>query len=275
MSLNYQIDSIEGLDESIAALYKKTDKGFVLDLEGAPKQDVSGLKSALEKEREARKNLEKSMRKVKDIDPDEYTKMAERIQAMDALEAKRQKKEAEKKGQWEKLEKDLKSEHQRQLEAMKLAAQEREAKLSAERDEMAKGLERHIGEKELIKAIASEKGSAVVLMPHVKGQIKVVKTDQGKYEPRVIDPKGNIRYGETGAPMTPVELIKEFKQKPEFQSVFDVDKKPGGSDSTGGKTIHTTKDNPWAEKTFNLTQQAIITKQDPAKAEALKQEAKA
>jgi hypothetical protein len=43
--MKYKVDSLEGLDESIAALYKKDGDSFVLKIDGMPEpEDVSGLK---------------------------------------------------------------------------------------------------------------------------------------------------------------------------------------------------------------------------------------
>ena len=56
MSLPAIVDSLEDLPEAVRAFYVETEDGrFRLDAEGV--EDVSGLKSALEKEREARKAL--------------------------------------------------------------------------------------------------------------------------------------------------------------------------------------------------------------------------
>lgn len=49
MTLKFQLDSLEGIDESIQALYIEKDGKFVLGIEGLPQQeDVSGLKSKVQ-----------------------------------------------------------------------------------------------------------------------------------------------------------------------------------------------------------------------------------
>lgn len=53
MTLKYQLEKTDGLDEAIKALYTEKDGKFVLDVEGVePVEAVNGLKTALVKERE-------------------------------------------------------------------------------------------------------------------------------------------------------------------------------------------------------------------------------
>jgi hypothetical protein len=63
-------------------------------------EDVSGLKSALQKERENNKNLAATKRQLEEqyggIDPEEYQRLKE-------LEAQEEERKAEKKGEWDKL----------------------------------------------------------------------------------------------------------------------------------------------------------------------------
>ena len=47
--MKYQVDSIEGLDESVQKMYVEKDGKFTLAIEGLPKQeDVSGLKAKVD-----------------------------------------------------------------------------------------------------------------------------------------------------------------------------------------------------------------------------------
>src|SRR5687767_7236901 len=66
MALKAQLDSLDGLPEAVAKEYKEVKDGdkvrYVLDAEGV--EDVSGLKSALSKERKARTEAEKLMKKL-------------------------------------------------------------------------------------------------------------------------------------------------------------------------------------------------------------------
>jgi len=82
MALALKLDSIDALDESIQALYKKQDDDtFILDLDGY--QDPTGLKSALEKEREANKASTKELKEIKKrfdgIDPDKVKELLSKM----------------------------------------------------------------------------------------------------------------------------------------------------------------------------------------------------
>jgi hypothetical protein len=74
MALALTVDKLEGLPEAVAALYVENGDGtFKLDVTGI--EDTSGLKSALEAERKARKDFEKKYGALKDVDPEEYARL--------------------------------------------------------------------------------------------------------------------------------------------------------------------------------------------------------
>ena len=61
--LKYQVKSIDKLPKEVADLYEKGEDGYTLKVEGVPKpEDNSGLKSALQKERERANNAEKELK---------------------------------------------------------------------------------------------------------------------------------------------------------------------------------------------------------------------
>ena len=71
MPLKAILDSLEGVPEALHEHYTKTDDGkFRLDAEGV--EDVTGLKSALDKERQERKAAKEKHESYKDVDLEEY-----------------------------------------------------------------------------------------------------------------------------------------------------------------------------------------------------------
>ena len=71
MALQYQLDTLEGLDEGIAALYKKGDRGrFTLDVQGHDKPDTEDKDrvplSRLNQEIEKRKASEAQLMELAD-----------------------------------------------------------------------------------------------------------------------------------------------------------------------------------------------------------------
>lgn len=122
MALKARVDSLEGVPEEAHDFYTQDGDGYRLDVEGVEfKEDVQGLKSALEKERDARKALEGKL--PKDFDPDEYKTLKQQAK-------EREKREAEERGEWEKLREQLKQEHQETVEELKQEMRKREAAIS-------------------------------------------------------------------------------------------------------------------------------------------------
>lgn len=125
----------------------------------------------------------------KDIDPEEYKKLKK--QADDA--------EAEKlkiAGNWEAREKQLLDAHKKELDA-------RDAKIAT----LSTSLEENVLKATAVQAIAAEKGSSTLLMPHVRSRTKL--DDSGN--PVVVDDQGNIRIDAQGKPLTIPALIAEMK----------------------------------------------------------------
>jgi hypothetical protein len=60
MTLEYQLKSIDDLSDDVKKMYTEKDGAFVLDVSGLDIPDVSGLKSALDKERDRANAAEKA-----------------------------------------------------------------------------------------------------------------------------------------------------------------------------------------------------------------------
>jgi len=114
MTLKYQVESLEGLDESVQALYVEKDGKYVLAIEGVPQgEDVAGLKQKLnelmderkeekrrrqEAEEAAKRAAEEHARKTGDVDAlqksweEKYTKaLTDKDQTVLSLQAQIQK----------------------------------------------------------------------------------------------------------------------------------------------------------------------------------------
>lgn len=81
MALKLILESLEGVDEAIKTLYVEKDGKFHLDVSGV--EDTSGLKSALQKEREAAKQERQRVKELedrfKDIDPEKVRDMMAKL----------------------------------------------------------------------------------------------------------------------------------------------------------------------------------------------------
>lgn len=97
--LPYTTDSLDGIDEAHHGLYEEKDGKFVLSIDGLPEpDDNSGLKTALERERESRKKFEKQIRAWEKVGktPDEIAELLEQAE-------ERARKKAEEEGDFDKL----------------------------------------------------------------------------------------------------------------------------------------------------------------------------
>lgn len=150
---------------------------------------VEKEKSGLIAKRDELMGKLKGFEAYKDIDPEEYKKLKK--QAADA--------EAEKlkiAGNWEAREKQLLDAHKKELDA-------RDAKIAT----LSTSLEENVLKATAVQAIAAEKGSSTLLMPHVRSRTKL--DDSGN--PVVVDDQGNIRIDAQGKPLTIPALIAEMK----------------------------------------------------------------
>lgn len=213
MSLKLKVTADEwgSLDEGIKGLYEEKDGGYVLSIDGL--EDTNGLKSALEKERKARSEYEKAVRKYEGLgkSPDE---IAELVKAQEESE----KSKLEQKGEWEKLKAQLLESHKKELAARDEAVQK-----------MKGTLESYLVDAAATEAIAAAKGIPQLLLPHVKSAVKVIEED-GKYQVRVVGPDGSPRMNAKGEFLGIKDYVSEMRESEVFSRAFD------GSGTTGSGT---------------------------------------
>ncbi|WP_085631568.1 hypothetical protein [Pseudomonas sp. R16(2017)] len=206
MTLKFQLDSLEGVDESIQALYVEKDGKFVLGIEGLPQQeDVSGLKSKVqelldEKKAEAEKR-----------------KAAEDQARLDREEALR------KSGNVEELEKSWSEKYAR-----------REAELTGQLESTNATLQGQIRDLTVgrtateIATTLAIPGSAKALLPHIERRLSVEQRD-GKPTVVVLDAAGKL------SAATLDELKAEFTNDPAFGPLIAGSKASGGGAGGAGK----------------------------------------
>ena len=199
--LKYQIDSVEGLDDSLKGLYQEKDGKFVLGIDGLPQpEDVDGLKrkvdELLNEKKEAKKKAEE----------------AEETARKAAEEA------AKKSGDTEALEKSWQE---------KLSKREQE--LQAQLDAMSSSVTTMTVDNVAVK-LANElavQGSADLLIPHIKSRLAAEQRD-GQYVTVVKDKDGKP------SAFTLDDLKSEFTSNPAFAPVI-VGSKASGGGANGSK----------------------------------------
>jgi hypothetical protein len=192
------LDTLDGLPDAQKDLYEEASDGkFHLLAEGV--EDVGGMKSALEKERKARKDAEKKLARLGDIDPEEVERL--RAEAEDRAESE------------EDVEKKivtLTKKHDREKTEL-------EGKVLA-RD---KKIHQLVLENTAKDAIETAGGKPKVLLPHVLAKAKVIEED-GDFVPIVVDEKGNERTAKSGDKRFSLEdFVLELKADDEFAGAFN------------------------------------------------------
>lgn len=223
------VEKIEDAPETVRAFYKARDDGkFVLTVEesdGYALENISGLKSALGKERSTREQLERDVVRFKDIDPDKAREAMAKWEEFQAIDPA---KEADKIADTKfKAAKDqLVKKHGDEIKAR----EDRIAKLAGAVD----GLTR---KQQATAAIADAKGAVDLLLPHVLTYTTVKETDGGEFLTRVVDAAGEVRFNSAGEPMTVKDLVAEMRGSEAFSRAFDGDGQSGSGkqpDKLGG-----------------------------------------
>lgn len=209
--LKFEVDTLDGVDSSIASLYDKTESGkFRLKVEGVPQgEDTSGLKKKVDE-----LLAEKKAAAAK-------AKEAEELARKAAEEA------ARKAGDTESLDKSWTQKYNEGIAA-------KEAELAGLRGTLNTLLVDNVATN-LANELAVQ-GSAALLMPHIKGRLAVEIRD-GQPKTVVIGPDGKP------SALTVDELKAEFANNPAFAPVIAGSKASGGGASgangRGGGAVKT------------------------------------
>lgn len=103
----------------------------------------------------------------------------------------------------------------------------RETELNGRVEKMQGTLDKYLVENAARASLAGAKGNATLLLPHIKGQAKVVE-HEGEYVVRVLDADGQYRGDGRGGFMTVDDLVAELKKSKDYSAAFESEAKPGG-----------------------------------------------
>lgn len=232
MSLKAIIDAVEGLPDGVKEHYTKRDDGkFVLSVDpvdGFALEDVTGLKTALGKERTTRERLERDVVKFKDMDPDKAREALAKLEEFTSIDPA---KEADKIANTK-------------FEAAKAQLLEKHTGEVKARDErighLIKSVESLLIDAAAASALAEAKGSVELLLPHVRAHTRVKEAD-GKFTVEVVDKDGNARIADAKGGLMDIKgLVAEMRASETFGRAFEGSgntgsgKQPGsGSGGTG------------------------------------------
>lgn len=113
-------EEFEELPEATREYYKANGEGYLLDAEGV--EDVSGLKSALQKERDERAAAKKALEAFKDIDPEKYQQLLSDAE-------QREHDNLKKSGKYEELKAKLTESHNAEKAKLQAEIDKREARI--------------------------------------------------------------------------------------------------------------------------------------------------
>jgi len=226
-------ESFEGLSEELQKEYEEKDGKFYLSVEkvnGLALENVDGLKSTVEKLRTAEKTLQQSLKSVQDS-LNEHSKKYEGIDPEVARSALSKIDEIKNWDGETKVKKAVEVAEQKLQAKMNELVKTHSTKVEELEDELANSqsqLQDAIVTSRIIEAIHKEGGSVDLLIPHVRKNVNMIKDNNGRWKPEVINEEGNPRIGDSqGNPMTITQLVQEMKSKDVFAAAFT------GASSTG------------------------------------------
>lgn len=230
MALAFKLKSLDGIEESVKSLYVERDGEFHLDVTGI--EDTSGLKSALQKERDAakaeRQRAKELEDKFKDIDPERVREMMAKFDKdgeaaliaagkVDEVVAKRMEK------QRAALEKQLEAANQQ---------------TTAEKARAAKFSQRVLDNN--IRAAAAKAGLHTGAVEDALFRARTMFSIDDDGNAIQLDESGNVVLGKDGkSPFTPAEWLEGMKEAaPHWFPAGSAGGGAAGNRDTGnGKTV--------------------------------------
>lgn len=234
-------------DATLRGLYTQSGDKWILDIEGAvPKAQHDQF-------RDANVELKKKLEAFGDVTPERVQELISKENDFKAGNAK--------------TAEQINAEVERRTAELR-TTHEAEMKKHTERISKLEGdLSTQVIDRALIDAGTELglRGSAHEDLTY-RGRQQFKLDEHGK--PVAIDADGNVKYGPTGEPLTPKDFVQGLTKT--ASHLFDPSQGSGagGSGSGGGGGGHTGA-NPWKKESFNLTQQSMLLKQDPAKAKVM------
>jgi hypothetical protein len=209
MALKAMVDTLDAVPEEARGFYVQGDSGYRLAVEGVefPEQ-VAGLKSALEKEREARKALEgKFAQMPEDFDPSRWKQLTE-------AEQKREEELALARGEFDKVK-----------QRMEEQARQKEERLTSQ-------LDRKVRDQALVQAAAEHDGYTHLLPEHATKFVQV-REEAGERVAVVVDEKGEARLNADGSRMSVSQLVSWMKEQERYWPLFRGQGIAGGGAAGG------------------------------------------
>jgi hypothetical protein len=273
MPVKAVVDSLDGLPEAVVGLYKPVSEGdlaskFVLDVEsthGLTLENVSGLRSALENTKAELTSSAAALEGFKGLDAKAVRARLKRLEDLEKIDPQSEADRLAEIKAGAKIEEITKG-HEKEVAKQT----KRNAVLQSE-------IERLVIDNAASTAIAAQRGDPDLLLPFVRGRLRVVESEDGRFSVQVLNEQGNQKYTvkDNKAVESSVEdLISEFKINPKYGRLFEATNTGSGANNTNRGSIPAGTANPWLKgQHWNLTQQMILLKTNPGLAAAMKAQA--
>jgi hypothetical protein len=242
MALKAKLAKLDGLDETIKAMYRADGDHFILDVEpvdGFKLEDVGALTNALGRQKSEITELKDKVAKFGDLDPVTAKQAMDKLKELGTLDPAELAKER------------VKTALAQQQEQFNTQLSAKDAEISG----MTKQLEAVLIDQAATAALAAKGGNIKLLLPHVKASARMVKTDKG-FAVQVIGDDGHPRITATRngtADMTLDQLVEEMSANEVFAAGFTSKANPGGGTRVNGNP--STTGNP---KTIGATDQNAV-----------------
>jgi len=205
MGLKYQLDTLDGLDDSVKSLYTEKEGKFVLGIEGLPQpEDVSGLKAKVDELLGEKKAAEKARKDAED---------QARLEREEA---------ARKSGNVEELERSWTEKYNRREAELNGMLEQERGTFGGQIRDLTVGRTAT----DIASALAIP-GSAKALLPHIERRLSVEQRD-GKPVVVVLDAQGKL------SAATLDELKAEFANDVAFAPLIAGSKASGGGANGAG-----------------------------------------
>lgn len=227
MALKLVIDKLEDVDEGDRTKYVERDGKFHLDVDGLDIVTREAVQAAIKKSNEEAKQARLRLKpwETLGVTPEDIQKMRDELTELQSLKEQREMTEAEKKGQWDELKKQMNEKHAAELSKRDELIRAEQAKIG----DLKKSIEHHLMNSAALAAISEHKGIAQLLQPVVLRHIKV-EQEGNKFDIKVVDERGEPRVNGKGDPLTLSEFVGEMQTDPTYGRAFE------GTGSSGSGT---------------------------------------
>ena len=223
MTLKAVVDSIDDLDESLHSLYTQSGDKYILDVDGMVNIDdienhekTQGLKSALDKEREARKEFERQNRDLQRRQGQFTDEDIKELEALRDVKAKAEEERRRTAGEFDSWREEINQTHAQELEAQRKLTSSLQDQIRSDR----------VG-RQIAEACAEHGAPADLMEAYIERHIKSEFNEDGSLAVSVLDGEGMRMVNGEGQPLGISGFVKKLADDKKFGQYFASKQKSG------------------------------------------------